>query len=892
MPLSMRVFDCWIEAVCTINGHVFPNACNIFDTSVDLTSRKQSLYFSKLVPILEKRMPFGGNIYSHHLRAIWLLASLFFAAVFTWLISNGTYPYNLVTLESFAVQQQNNHYYHDFDQDGYSERFRLSNRPNLSSHNILLQDFDTRVIDQANYSETITRGGLYFEDISGDNFDEMFALTWYADSLFLYIHDLQTKRAILKRQHIKLPEPDSIIERRVFTFHPITLFDVDGNGSMEFVFALFGNDKTTRSVYAWNYEQSGMIKSFSTHAAFQHISLVDLTGDGEEEIIIATGATGNIHTPVKYGDQQAWLFVLTSKLELLFPAKNYIEFPGGITASPLTIGDNRRILISESYSGVLNRENFLYLLDENGSVLHKSHSPIQHSPFIEPLVDNSVNPASVFALTRSRSLVKIDEELAIVNEYQTKSQYIWPMLLQDLNNDNIPELIVTTADELLIFNHNLRKVGAWKGRAELLSWSVRHSGPNTPAEVMFRDPDKGQQYRLKLEANPFAGTFLIFSILVILFGFLTWLFYRTYLRFSLRYHGYRSAFMQHDGAVGIFSPDYKIVRFNANFRNVFKTTEDFARFSDIRKSLRHLPVLVNQLSESVNNGNAISIELPPDKTIPFPGGKLIVRPWSAFRRWPLLYAMEFRPNEGSNQDAQTLLWTSFIAEQGHTVKNNIVALRNFTDAILTRLNDSPHETPLEVFDDLKNLKKNIGFTISTARKLVDFSQYQPPHYKPTDVRIALNETVEEYRRQFAGGPVLEYQLAENAVRAYTDIHHLKQTLRILLQNSARAAGDSGRIQLSVQQISNPSMPGDLWEAEIWDNGKGISQDVIDQVFDANYSTAPDGNGMGLAYVKMIVENNLGSIKVESKEEHFTRFVVRLPANHDSYLSIKESADGN
>ncbi|MEL6824485.1 MAG: HAMP domain-containing sensor histidine kinase, partial [Calditrichota bacterium] len=329
--------------------------------------------------------------------------------------------------------------------------------------------------------------------------------------------------------------------------------------------------------------------------------------------------------------------------------------------------------------------------------------------------------------------------------------------------------------------------------------------------------------------------------------------------------------MQHDGAVGLFTPEYRIVRFNANFRNVFKTSEDFARFSDVRKSLSHLPGLVGQLLESVISCKAISTEIPPDKTISFPGGKLIVRPWSAFRRWPLLYAMEFRPNEGSNQDSQAQLWTSFIAEQGHTVKNNIVALRNFTDAILTRLNESPTDTPQEVFNDLKSLKRNIGFTISTARKLVDFSQYQPPNFKPSNVSIVLNEIVEEYRRQFSGGPILEYQLAENAVRAYTDIHHLKQILRILLQNSARAAGDSGQIQLSVQQISNPSMSGNLWEAEIWDNGKGIAQDVIDQVFDANYSTAPDGNGMGLAYVKMIVENNLGSIKVESKENHFTRF---------------------
>ncbi len=208
------------------------------------------------------------------------------------------------------------------------------------------------------------------------------------------------------------------------------------------------------------------------------------------------------------------------------------------------------------------------------------------------------------------------------------------------------------------------------------------------------------------------------------------------------------------------------------------------------------------------------------------------------------------------------------------------------------MNESASPIPREVFDDLESLKRNIGFTITTARKLVDFSQYQPPNYRASDAVIILNEVIEEYQKQFTGGPVLEFQIADNAGKVFADSQHLRQVLRILLQNSARAAGDSGRIQLSVQQVSNPSMPSDLWEVEIWDNGKGIPADSIERVFDANYSTAPDGNGMGLAYVKMIVEDNLGDIRVESKEEHFTRFLVHLPVNRESYLRLKEMRDGN
>ncbi|MGH1364711.1 MAG: ATP-binding protein [Calditrichia bacterium] len=835
-------------------------------------------------------MRLKGNMYSHHLVILWLTMSIALSAFTTWIISQKSQPFNVNELEHFASKKNNNHYFHDLDRDGYSERFRISNRPEKTSHNILVRDYDSRVIDQANYLEPITREGLYFEDITRDNFDEVFALTWQDDSLFLYIHNLQTKKAILNRQHVAMPMADSAKERQVYIFFPIMLSDVDGNGSAEFVFALFGNDRSTRSVYAWDFHQAKMIKSFATHAAFQQISLVDMNGDGEQEIIIASGATGNFHIPVDYGDQEAWLFVLTNKLELLFPAKRYIEFPGRIAASPLFIGDKSHILVSEAYAGVRNRENFFYLLDKNGNVIRKNHSPLQLSPYIQPLIDNAQNPPSLFSNTRDKTLIKFNTDLNIEAKFRPAGKYIFPFLLQDLDNDGLKEVLASTGDELLIFDNNLKQLTKWDGKIELLSWSVRHTGPNSPVELMFRSPDENLQYRIQLVANPLSapGTIFLFSLLA--FGLLCWLIYRVYLHSSVKYRGYRSAFMQHDGAVGIFSPDFKIIRFNANFRTVFKMPADFARFSNLSKSMRHLPGVVNALLECVKTTRTLSLEVAPDNTQSFPGGKLVVRPWIAFRRWPLLYALEFRPSEYSGNDAQTQIWTSFIAEQGHTVKNNIVALRNFTAAILTRLNESPGDTPKEVFEDLQSLKRNIGFTISTARKLVDFSQYQPPAYRMADISIPLKEAIEEYQRQFAAGPILEYQIADNATHAYTDVLHLKQVLRVLLQNSAREAGDSGQIQLSAQYISNPTMIADLWEVEIWDNGNGIAPKSLEKIFDANYSTAPDGNGMGLAYVKLIVENNLGSIRAESKVGHFTRFIVRLPATHEAFIRLKEAGN--
>jgi signal transduction histidine kinase len=108
------------------------------------------------------------------------------------------------------------------------------------------------------------------------------------------------------------------------------------------------------------------------------------------------------------------------------------------------------------------------------------------------------------------------------------------------------------------------------------------------------------------------------------------------------------------------------------------------------------------------------------------------------------------------------------------------------------------------------------------------------------------------------------------LRAELDGPQIEQVLINLLLNAIEASPPRGTVQIQARNQEEQV------EICVCDSGPGIPDSARDHVFDAYFTTKPDGTGLGLAVSREIVASHGGRIEFETGQAG-TTFRLRLPA---------------
>jgi len=147
--------------------------------------------------------------------------------------------------------------------------------------------------------------------------------------------------------------------------------------------------------------------------------------------------------------------------------------------------------------------------------------------------------------------------------------------------------------------------------------------------------------------------------------------------------------------------------------------------------------------------------------------------------------------------------------------------------------------------------------------------------------VDLHDIIETVAQNFLlqmdkrSGKLVFHPEADQAVVS-GDMMHLTNVISNLMENAMKYTTRNPEITISTRNEN------EMVIVSVADNGMGISKEDQKRIFDKFYRV-PSGNvhnvkgfGLGLSYVKLIVEEHGGSIKIKSEPNKGSRFDIHLP----------------
>jgi signal transduction histidine kinase len=147
-----------------------------------------------------------------------------------------------------------------------------------------------------------------------------------------------------------------------------------------------------------------------------------------------------------------------------------------------------------------------------------------------------------------------------------------------------------------------------------------------------------------------------------------------------------------------------------------------------------------------------------------------------------------------------------------------------------------------------------------------------------DINLLISDMVDFYSPQAHSHSITIRQgLCSEPLVCKLDADMLKQVVLNLFINAQQAMSPPRRSGELIIRTARQKKDAVI---QISDTGSGIAVDKLPHIFDAYYSSRPQGSGLGLPTAKKIVEAHNGTIAVDSEEGKGTLFTIKLPIQVD------------
>lgn len=214
----------------------------------------------------------------------------------------------------------------------------------------------------------------------------------------------------------------------------------------------------------------------------------------------------------------------------------------------------------------------------------------------------------------------------------------------------------------------------------------------------------------------------------------------------------------------------------------------------------------------------------------------------------------------------------FIANVSHEIRTPLSVIRSYAGA-LQRPNLSESERR-EYAETIASASESLSTLISNILKLNKLENQEiVPNAAPYDLTRQLCDCALSHEEQWEKKRIDFDAQLEERVMILADESMLEIVFNNLIANAVKFTEPGGRIVLRQEK------DGDDVVVTVSDTGCGMSEETVKRIFDKFYqgdtSHSKEGNGLGLALAKRVLEISGGTISVRSAPGEGSEFIVRL-----------------
>jgi len=224
-------------------------------------------------------------------------------------------------------------------------------------------------------------------------------------------------------------------------------------------------------------------------------------------------------------------------------------------------------------------------------------------------------------------------------------------------------------------------------------------------------------------------------------------------------------------------------------------------------------------------------------------------------------------NERAQTASRLITMGEMASSVAHELNQPLTAINNYCNGMVTRIKADKITTEdlLLALEKTARQAHRAGQIIQRIRSFVKRSE---PNRTLADVSIMVSNAMElaeiELRRHHVR---LSHYIAARLPQVMVDPILIEQVLINLMKNAAESI-EQAHLPTASRRVELRVVPKiieyqQVVEFSVLDSGRGLSPEVMGRLFEAFYSTKPEGMGIGLKLCRSIVESHQGRLQAEN-----------------------------